>query len=34
MIDLPHDISTDSYAGAVQQDIRQTQKIATPLPCR
>ena len=32
MIDLPHDISTDSYAGAVQQDIRQTQKIATPLP--
>ena len=26
MIDLPHDISTDSYAGAVQQDIRQTQK--------
>ena len=35
MIDLPHDISTDSYAGAVQQDIRQTQKnryaIALPL---
>ena len=26
MIDLPHDISTDSYAGAVEGDIRQTQK--------
>ena len=24
MIDLPHDISSDSYAGAVEQDIRQT----------
>jgi len=24
MIDLPHDISSDSYAGAVERDIRQT----------
>ena len=26
MIDLPHDISTDSYAGAVEQDVLQTRK--------
>ena len=26
MIDLPHDISTDSYAGAVEQDVLQTSK--------
>ena len=26
MVDLPHDISSDSYAGTVEQDIRQTKK--------
>jgi hypothetical protein len=26
MIDLPHDISTNSYAGAVEQDVLQTSK--------
>ena len=26
MVDLPHDISKDSYAGSVEQDIRQTKK--------
>ena len=26
MIDLPHDISTDSYAGAVVEDVLQTRK--------
>ena len=26
MIDLPHDISTDSYLGVVERDIKQTQK--------
>ena len=26
MIDLPHDISTDSYVGAVERDIKQTRK--------
>ena len=26
MIDLPHDISTDNYAGEVEQDVLQTSK--------
>ena len=26
MIDLPHDISTDSYAGAVERDVQQTRQ--------
>ena len=32
MIDLPHDISTDSYAGAVEQDVLQTSKNRYTIP--